>query len=117
MSDLIANDCGTENNIRAGIQYHFANDISAHKYGSSPSNQPIENFGPTISKDLFFWIIELFKDFVDSGQFQLGNYVHMECIWVSFASLIQSELNEVKRKWNTHLIRKSRNDTVRAQYT
>ena len=36
----------------------------------------------------------------------------MECAWFSFAPLIQSELNKVKREWNTHFIRKSRHDTV-----
>lgn len=27
---LLQTDCGAENNIKAGIHYHFANDISAH---------------------------------------------------------------------------------------
>ena len=76
---LLQSDCGTENNIAAGIQCHFANDISAHKYGSSPSNQRIENFWSHYKRGYSSWIKEFFKDFVDSGQFHLGNYVHMEC--------------------------------------
>ena len=36
----------------------------------------------------------------------------MECLWLCFSALIQKVLNEVKEHWNTHLIRKSRHDTV-----
>ena len=51
---------------------------------------------PIISKGYSSWIIDFSKDFVDSGQFPLGNYVQMECAWFSFASLIQHELYKVK---------------------
>ena len=36
----------------------------------------------------------------------------MEYAWFPFAPLIQSELNKVKREWNTQFIRKLRHDTV-----
>ena len=56
--------------------------------------------------------MEFFKDLVDSGQFHLGNYVHMECAWFSFPQLIQTELNKIKREWNIHFTRKSRHDNL-----
>ena len=63
-STLLQTDSGIENNITAGSHCHFANDISGHKYGSSPSNQRIENFWSHNKRGYSSWII----DFVDSGQ-------------------------------------------------
>ena len=62
-STLLQTDCGIENSTTAGSQCHFANDISAHKYGSSPSNQRTENFWSHYKRGYSSWII----DFVDSG--------------------------------------------------
>ena len=41
---LVQSDCGTEKDIMAAIQSKLQNDVSAHRYGSSPSNQRIENW-------------------------------------------------------------------------
>ena len=50
---LVQTDCGTKKYIMAAIQYKLHNDVSAHRYGSSPFNQHIEkNGGPTISGNL-----------------------------------------------------------------
>ena len=35
-----------------------------------------------------------------------------ECLWFTFAPLLQADLDLVKEHWNTHYIRKSRYDTV-----
>ena len=95
-SDLIANWLWLWKYITAGIQCPFANDISAHKYEVSPWNQRIEIFRSHNKQGYFCWIIDFFTDFVDSGQFHLGNYLHIECACFSFAPLIQSVLNKVK---------------------
>ena len=89
---LLQSDCGTENNITAGVKCRFANNISAHKHDSLPSNQRIENFWFDHEQEYFSWIIDFFKDFLNVGQFHLENYVHMKCAYFSFAPLIQSEL-------------------------
>ena len=36
----------------------------------------------------------------------------MECLWYCFHNVLQKELDSVKEHWNTHRIRKSRNNTV-----
>ena len=97
---LLQTDCGTENNITARTQCHFANDICVHKYDSSPSNQRIENFWSPYKQRYSSWIIDFFidKDFLDISQFHLGNYVHMEYAWFSLERLIQIGLNKVKRE-------------------
>ena len=70
---LLQTDSGTENNITAEIQCRFANDISTHKYDSSPSNHRIDNFWSNYERGYSYWIIDLMRDFVDSGQCHLGN--------------------------------------------
>ena len=54
--------------------------------------QRIENFWSHYKRGYSSWIIGFFKDLMDSIQFHLGNYVHMESAWFSFAPLMQSEL-------------------------
>ena len=41
--DLLKIDCGTKNRIIASMQSFFHNDSGAHRYGTSHSNQGIEN--------------------------------------------------------------------------
>ncbi|CAB4028860.1 Hypothetical predicted protein [Paramuricea clavata] len=36
----------------------------------------------------------------------------MECLWYCFHKLLQTELDLVKERWNSHRIRKSRHDTI-----
>lgn len=36
----------------------------------------------------------------------------MECLWFCFSRVLQEDLTSVKEAWNTHVIRKSRHDTV-----
>ena len=64
---LLQTDCDTENNITARTQCHFANDICVRKYDSSPSNQRIENFWSPYKQRYSSWIIDFFKDFLDSS--------------------------------------------------
>lgn len=35
-----------------------------------------------------------------------------ECLWFSFSTLLQKELDKVLHHWNTHYIRRSRHDTL-----
>ena len=35
-----------------------------------------------------------------------------ECLWYCFQGVLEAEFDAVKERWNTHRIRKSRNDTV-----
>ena len=38
--------------------------------------------------------------------------ISLECLWYCFTKVLQKELDSVKEQWNTHRIRKSRNDSV-----
>ena len=60
-------DCGAENGIIAGIQCLFLVSEDAHRYGSSISNQRIENWWSHIRKGFTDWLIEFFKDLVNEN--------------------------------------------------
>ena len=94
---LLQTDCSVENSITVGIQCHFANDINAHEYGSPPSNQRMENFWSHHKGGYSFLDNRLFLKIPWIMQLHFGNYVHMECAWVSFAPFIQCELKKVER--------------------
>ena len=116
---LLRTDCGTENGIMATMQCFVRQDANdefagekAHKYGSSPSNQRIECWWSSFRRGRASWWIDMFKDMVDSGLFDLGNTLHMECIWFCFHGVLQDDLDIVRLHWNTHRIRSSRHGTV-----
>lgn len=56
----------------------------------------------------------LFKDLVETGNLNTSDDLQKDCLWFCFAELLQEDLNAVKQHWNTHRIRKSRNDTIPA---
>ena len=109
--DLVT-DLGTENGTIAAIQAFFRDDPNSHRYVPSPRNQRIEAWWGIFRKSCTTWWINFFKDLVAQGILDLSSELDMECLWFCFAELIQKVLNEVKEHWNTHLIRKSRHDTV-----
>ena len=116
---LVRTDCGTENGLIAAMQSSFrANgaDIfsgeKSHIYGSSHSNQRIEAWWSFLRCNCSGYWIDFFKDLVEETTLQLGNTLHMECLWFCFSSLLQLDLDKVKDHWNSHYIRKSRYDTV-----
>ena len=112
---LVRTDCGTENGILAVMQCHFrqygddnlAGDKS-HKYGTSPANQRIESWWSFFRRGRAGWWIGFFKDMTSFGILDLGNILHMECLWFCFRPGIETELEHVKIHWNTHRIRHSR---------
>ena len=112
-------DCGTENGIIAAMQCFFRSEdnapysgASAHVFGTSTSNQRVENWWSHFKKSCSSWWIQFFKDLVDSGQVDSANEIHMECLWFCFHGILQQELDDMKLYWNTHHIRPSRHDTV-----
>ena len=116
---IVRSDCGTENGIIAAAQSFLRQDgddmfagIDAHKYGSSPANQRIEGWWSFFRRARTDWWINFFKDMSESGMLDLGNELHMECLWFCFNSLLQKDLDEVMEHWNTHRIRRSRAGTI-----
>ena len=45
---------------------------------------------------------------IASGQLELGNILHMECLWFCFEQILSLELDAIKMHWNTHRIRQTR---------
>lgn len=49
---------------------------------------------------------------MQSGMLELGNILHMECLWFCFAAVLQRDIDLVVEHWNTHSIRSSRYNSV-----
>ena len=82
---------------------------NAHKYGTSPANQRIESWWSYFRRARTGWWMDFFKDMIASGQLELGNILHMECLWFCFEPVLSLELDAIKIQWNTHRIRQTRN--------
>ena len=109
---LLQTDCGTENVLMAAIQSRLHASVHAHRYSSSVANIRIENWWSHNRKGYTGWLINFFKDMVATGEFNLGNTLHMELAWYTFSPLLQYELDQVKLQWNTHYIRRTRHNTI-----
>ena len=115
---LCQTDRGTENTIMAGIQRFFrrnGNDElsgeKAHRYGSSVTNQRIESWWAQLKKSWASWWIEFFQKLREDGEFDTSEELQKQCIYFSFQKVIQNELDDVRNRWNTHYIRRSRHNT------
>ena len=58
------------------------------------------------------WWINLFNDFVETGELSPGKEVEMECLWFCFSGLIQQDQDFVREHGKTHTIRASSYDTI-----
>ena len=92
---LLRTDCGTENGVMAAMQCSFRQDgidefssEKAHKYGSSPANQQIEGWWSFFRRGRAGLWIDFFKDMAESGLLDIGNTLHMECLWFCFEPVL-----------------------------
>ena len=109
--EKLVTDLGTENGIAASTQCFFQDDPNAHKYVPSTRNQRVEGWWSHLRRSRTTWWINFFKR-LEEGKFNKCNVVESECLWFCFASLLQSDLDQMKEYWNTHPIRRSRHYTV-----
>ncbi|XP_030579512.1 uncharacterized protein LOC115787648 [Archocentrus centrarchus] len=107
-------DCGTENGTMAAIQCtlrHHHNDYysgaSSHMYGSSTTNQRIESWWSIFRKGRCQFWMELFADLREAGYLN-GSHEHQCLLRYCFGDVIQRDLDECMRLWNSHRIRPSR---------
>ncbi|XP_055051829.2 uncharacterized protein [Misgurnus anguillicaudatus] len=107
-------DCGTENGIMAAIQcmlrhHHsdYYSGASSHMYGSSINNQRIESWWSIFRKGRSQFWMELFADLREAGYFN-GSHEHQCLLRYCFGDVIQKDLDECVRLWNSHRIRPSR---------
>ena len=115
MPTIIRSDRGSENTVIGGIQMylrqHHLDNFSGEKsfrYGSSINNQRIESWWSLSRKHRSNWWINLFKDFYDEGSYDPTKYCQRMCLFFSFHGLLQTDLDDMKRMWNNHTIRNSR---------
>lgn len=116
---LLWSDCGTENGIAAAMQCLFRKEgedelagEKAHRYGNSHANQRIEAFWSVYRRTRSSWWIDYFKNLVQTWMLELGNVLHMECLWFCFSLVLQRDIDLVVEHWNTHSIRSSRYNTI-----
>ena len=115
---LIRADRGSENVVVCGIQRFFRRGdldslagVKSFRYGASTSNQRIECWWSILRKGRLSWWMDFFKDLIEQNLFDQSLEYQCECLRFCFMGLIQQELDETLRLWNSHYIRKVRNAT------
>ena len=83
----------------------------AHRYGSSVTNQRIESWWAQLKKSWASWWIAFFQKLIEDGEFDTSEELQRQCLYFSFQKVIQNELDDVRNRWNTHYIRRSRHNT------
>ncbi|KAI9541641.1 hypothetical protein NQZ68_028147 [Dissostichus eleginoides] len=102
-------DCGTENGIMAAIQcslrhhhHDYYSGASSHMYGSSMTNQRIESWWSILRKGSSGWSYLQTSEMLDTSTGVTS--ISAFC----FVDVIQKDLDECLRLWNSHRIRPSR---------
>ena len=113
---IVRADCGTENVHVAAMQRFFRSSAddsfagdNSFMYGKSTSNQRIEAWWSQLRKCNADWWIKYFKDLRDSGIYCDADMIHEQCLKFCYMKIVQDELYEVVKHWNTHSIRPSLN--------
>lgn len=113
---VIRTDRGSENVTIGGIQRYLRRNHqdrfsgnASFRYGTSTSNQRIESWWSQFRKSRSTWWINLFKDLRDNDLFDGSIRYHVDSIKFCFLNILQEELDETRRFWNSHRIRKVRN--------
>ena len=109
-------DRGSENVVIGGIQRFLrrshndsASEMQSFSYGKSTNNQRIEAWWSFFRRSRTNWWINFFKDLEETTDFDQSVYHHFECVRFCFLTIIQTELDETKKMWNSHRIRYVRN--------
>ena len=84
----------------------------SHRYVPSPRNQRIEGWWSFFARQYASWWRTFFAGLEFRRIIDMSSTKSKECLWFSFSSLLQRDLDNVKEHWNTHFIRRSRHDTV-----
>ena len=112
----ITSDRGTENTIICSIQCFLrrnTEDLISNEtsfvYGSSTRNQRIECWWSILRRSRLNWWIIFFKDMSAENIVDTSLTYHVEFLRFCFLGILQEELDETRRLWNNHFVRKSRN--------
>ena len=110
--EMLRTDHGNETGVMAAAHCILKQNADAHRYETSVANQRIENFWSHFCRTFTSWPVNFFKQMIDEGLLELGNHFHMQCIWFSFSDLLQFELNNFAKHWNTHHIWSSKPNCI-----
>ena len=109
-------DLRTENSMLKILQplfrYHCDDKFAGMNsiiLGKSTSNQRIEAWWSILRKQNTDWWMSYFRGLRSEGIYHDGNPLHVESLRFCFIKIIQSELDQVMKEWNTHVISSKRN--------
>jgi hypothetical protein len=112
---VIRSDHGTENGdvatAQIALRLHHTDSLSGDKsfiYGSSPSNIRIEAWWSVFRRLKMSWWIEICKGIAMSGEFDKSNRMHRYCLAFVIVPILQKELDDFVKWWNSHRIRYNR---------
>jgi len=105
----VRSDCGTENVLVAAIQSAAVQSATAHVYGTSPGNQRIESWWSFFRRSHSQFWIDLFQALIDANVYHPGHVQETDLLRFCFMHILQKNLDDVRRQWNTHRIRPSSN--------
>ena len=77
-------------------------------YGSSTCNQLIECWWSILRRSRLNWWINVFKDMCAENIVDNSLTYHVVFLRFCFLGILQEELDETRRLWNNHFVRKSR---------
>ena len=100
-------DRGTENIYIQDLQFFFTNDSESYLYATSTRNQRIESFWSRLKKYRLSWWITFFKEMENKRLFKSYLETHIETLVFVFLPILQNELNEFGRAWNSRNVRQS----------
>uniref|UniRef100_A0A7M5X0C0 Integrase core domain-containing protein n=1 Tax=Clytia hemisphaerica TaxID=252671 RepID=A0A7M5X0C0_9CNID len=104
---VVRMDRGTENIYIQDLQVFFTNSDDSFLYATSTRNQRIESFWSRLKKYRLSWWIHFFEEMEKQGLFKSYMETHIETLLFVFLPILQNELNEFARVWNSRNVRQS----------
>ena len=104
---LIRADRGTENIYVKRLQRWLSGRKNSFIYGRSVRNQRIESFWSRLKRFLVQWWIDFFKLMENMGILDIASEIHATLLLFCFMPVVQLELEEFRRVWNLHRVRRS----------
>ena len=104
---LLRMDRGNENIYCEDLQVFFTGKNDSFLYAASTRNQRIESFWSRLKKYKLAWWIEFFSDMVNMKLYVPSRVSHQEVMLFCFLPVLQAEMNDFVRLWNTRFVRQS----------
>ena len=100
-------DLGTENIYCQDLQVFFTKIDDSFLYAASTRNQRIEAFWSRLKKFKLSWWIDFFTDMIKCRLHKPSSPLHKEVLMFCYMPVLQAQLNECSRLWNSRRIRQS----------